>query len=289
MKVPPSVFVVPYVVAVLGLCVEGTNENMTPITRVVELLRGLRTQTESDMNSDEKLYEKFVCWGKTVISTKTASNSNAKSRIKELETYIADIEAGRIEFTSERKDLEKDMASVLASIEEATALRDQEHSEFLDAEDEMDKARKALESAMSVLAAATSGHETGVLLQTRANSDRASGKAELLQAVSLGEKVLNAGDATFLRRLLIADVPKVDWNKLNRKATFKRSYKARSFKIQGVLKELHSTINASLADAREKEADTEAQFVRLMESKENEKDKTQDALDKMEEEMELGE
>jgi hypothetical protein len=288
MKVRTAALVFSCTAATISVFAESTRENLTPISRVVELLRGLRTQTETELNTDEKLYEKFVCWGKTVISTKTASNTFAKKRINELETYIADIDAGRIEFTSERKDLESEMAAVLASMEEANALRNKEHEEFLDAEDEMVKAKTALETAISVLEEATAGHEQGVLLQKRRTSDeiaaRSASAAELMQAVNIGEKVLNHGDATFLKRLLIADVPTVDWNKLNRKATFKLGYKARSFKIQGVLKELHSTMNTSLADARAKEAETKAQFEKLMQSKTQEKTKTQEALDKMEEE-----
>lgn len=274
---------------VVAVSAISTRSDPTPITRVVELLRGLKDQTENDMNTEEKLYEKFVCWGKTVISSKSEANSNAKKRIQELQAYIGDIDSGRIEFSSERVDLERDMAAVLASMEEAQALRNKEHEEFLDAEDEMVKAVAALNSAISVLEDATAGHEKGALLQRNKALGQgtavSTGSSELIEAVNIGEKVLNRGDAIFLRRLLIADVPTVDWKKLNRKATFKLGYKARSFKIQGVLRELNSTISTSLADARAKEKDSESRFTILMQSKNNEKDQTQGALQKMEEEQ----
>ena len=48
-----------------------------------------------------------------MISTKTASNEKAKSRADSLKSYIADISAGRIELTSERTDLEKEILKVL--------------------------------------------------------------------------------------------------------------------------------------------------------------------------------
>jgi len=69
---------------------------MSPVTRVVELLKGLAEQAEKEGKVEEGLYEDFVCWGKSIISQKTASNSEAESRIDYLETYIKDIEAGRI-------------------------------------------------------------------------------------------------------------------------------------------------------------------------------------------------
>merc|ERR1719327_2589629 len=86
---------------------EGATEKLNPITRVVELLQGLAKKVEADGKMEEDLFEKYVCWYKTVVKSKTASNAAAKDRIESLEAYIDDIEAGRIEFTSERVDLEE--------------------------------------------------------------------------------------------------------------------------------------------------------------------------------------
>merc|ERR1719277_671014 len=72
---------------------------------------------------EEDLYENFVCWGKSIISQKTASNAAAEARINELETYIADLEAGRIELTDERVTLEKEIAELMSDLEQAKALR----------------------------------------------------------------------------------------------------------------------------------------------------------------------
>merc|ERR1711977_741281 len=107
---------------------------LSPVTRVVELLKGLSNQVEKEGKVEEGLYEDFVCWGKSVINQKTESNAAAQSRIDELETYIADLDSGRIELTSERADLEKDIAELMADMESATALRNKEHEDFLEAE-----------------------------------------------------------------------------------------------------------------------------------------------------------
>merc|ERR1719362_1708153 len=74
----------------------------------------------------------------------------------------------------------------------------------------------------------------------------------LQRAIDLGSRSLSIGDALFLRRLLSGDVPKPDWKKLNRKATFKSKYKARSFKIQSVLKDMAKTFKQGLKDAEKK-------------------------------------
>ena len=60
---------------------------------------------------------------KRVISSKTATNKAAQSLIETLEAHIVDIDASRVEFTTERVDLEKDLVEVNFAIEEAAALR----------------------------------------------------------------------------------------------------------------------------------------------------------------------
>merc|ERR1719159_1020090 len=99
-------------------------------------MKGLTATIEKEGKAEEDLYETYVCWAKTVIDTKTATNAAAKSRIDELEAYIADIEAGRIEFTDGRATLEKELEELNAEIEAAKDLRDKENADFLQAEEE---------------------------------------------------------------------------------------------------------------------------------------------------------
>jgi restriction endonuclease len=56
----------------------------------------------------------------------------------------------------------------------------------------------------------------------------------------------------------------VDWKKLNRKATFKMAYKARSFKIQDVLKKMLQTFTINLNEAKSNEASAQAEYEKLM-------------------------
>merc|ERR1719453_428154 len=129
-----------FVLLCTPLVVEATATNrgagLNPVTRVVELLQGLSKKIYAEGKAEEDLYEKFVCWGESVINSKTASNAAAQSRIDELEAYIADIKAGKIEFTSERVDLENEIKNLSAELESATALREKEKADFLAAKDE---------------------------------------------------------------------------------------------------------------------------------------------------------
>jgi len=264
-------------------------EQETPITRVVKLLQGLSMKTEMEGKIEEDLYEKFVCWAKTIIGTKTATNAAARSQIDELETYIADIEAGRIEFTSERTDLEKEIKELNGDIESAKSLREEENKQFLDAKEEMTQAIAALDKAIEVLDEATKDAKEGTFLQRpqRVGVGFAAlqkDAAAFQRAIELGSRTLSTGDALFLRRLLSGDVPKPDWKKLNRKATFKKKYKARSFKIQSVLQDMAKTFKQGLKDAEKKEADAKAEYEKLMKSKGKQLDEAEEALEKMEKE-----
>merc|ERR1719460_3515412 len=134
---------------------------------------------------------------------------------------------------------------------------------------------------------ATEGHEEGSLIALRGTLNEGFGArvkeaAALQHAVDIGRKYLSEGDSLFLGRILTGEVPEKDWKKLNRKATFKMSYKARSFKIQGVLNKLLSSFKKSVKEAEDKEEESKDEFDKLMSSKNEQKDKADNALTSME-------
>merc|ERR1719316_516420 len=148
-------------------------------------------------------------------------------------------------------------------------MRKKENEDFLAAKDEMEKAIAALEKAVDVLGSATADHKEGVLTSVG---------FDLRRAVELGQNFLSEQDARFLEQVLDGQVPKADWKKLNRKATFKMKYKARSTKIQEILADMLQTFEDNLADAEKKEKDTKSSFDTLMGSKNSQLSAAQDAL-----------
>merc|ERR1719161_2122170 len=260
------------------------SDKLNPITRVVQLLEGLAKKVEQDGKMEEDLYNQYVCWAQTVIKTKTATNEAAKARIEELNAYIDDIESGRIEFTSERADLEAAIKGLNKEIETAEDLRDKEAKDFLAAKDEMEKAIAALEEAVEVLAAGTKGKDEGSLLSMKREVStfkeglHAGAAMALTHAIELGQRYLSKGDALFLQRVLSGEVPKADWKKLNRKATFKSKYKARSGKILMILSDMLETFKTNLDDAIKKEKEAQETHDALMKSKNEEMSGNQEAL-----------
>merc|ERR1719191_587486 len=155
---------------------------------------------------EEDLFEKYVCWYKTVVKSKTASNAAAKDRIESLQAYIDDIESGRVEFTSERADLEAQIKGLNEEIETATDLRDKEHEDYLAAKDEMEKSIAALEQAVEVLDKATAESKGSLLsikreVQTFKEGEHTGAATALKHAIELGQKYLSKGDALFLEKL----------------------------------------------------------------------------------------
>jgi len=238
---------------------------INPVTRVVELMEGLIKKIENDGKAEEDLFEKYVCWYKTVTSAKKGTNAEAGERIDSLAAYIDDVKAGRIEFTNERGDLEAEVEKLSTEIESATAMRKHESEDFVAAKDEMEKAITALTKAVEVLGSATSA------------SALTSVGFDIRKAVDLGRNFLNKDDAKLLEEILDGGSAP-DWKKLNQQATFKKTYKARSMKIQELLSDMLQTFQDNLADAETKEEASKTTFTTLMASKESQLAASQEAL-----------
>merc|ERR1719353_2829301 len=170
-----------------------------------------------------------------VINGKSASIDANKQRIAELAAYIDDLTSGRVELTSERATLEAEIKELEKAIEEEEAMREKEHEDYL----------AALEAATATLSEATKDHQEGVLNAMASN---------LKKVMKVGEGFLAKKDLSELTKAL--DVPEVDWKKLNRDATFKKKYKARSGEIQDILADMLNTFvdNRNEAVAAEEKA-----------------------------------
>eukprot|EP00746_Dinoflagellata_sp_MGD_P160525 gnl/MRDRNA2_/MRDRNA2_87326_c0_seq1.p1 gnl/MRDRNA2_/MRDRNA2_87326_c0~~gnl/MRDRNA2_/MRDRNA2_87326_c0_seq1.p1 ORF type:complete len:717 (-),score=265.28 gnl/MRDRNA2_/MRDRNA2_87326_c0_seq1:8-2158(-) len=263
--------------ALLVLCfaVPSNAGTINPIARVAELMQGLADKVTKDGEAEQELFDKYVCWYKTVVSTKKASNTAAEERIGSLEQYIKDIEGGKIEFTNERASLEKEVADLEGEIKTSKDMRAKEAEDYADAKDEMEKAIASLEKAVEVLGAATEDSKEGVLMAMQ---------SELKQAIHFGAALLNENEAKLIEKALsqgghinnLQEDP--DWKKLNKDATFNKKYKARSSKIQEILADMLQTFEDNLVDANKKEKDTKASFAVLLESKESQLRAAQEAL-----------
>merc|ERR1719502_1242644 len=92
----------------------------------------------------------------------------------------------------------------------------------------------------------------------------------------VGQGFLAKNDMSELHKIL--DVPTADWKKLNREATFKKKYEARSGGIQDILKDMLKTFEDNLEEATSAEEKAKADFDALMEAKKTQLSTAKQAL-----------
>jgi hypothetical protein len=255
----------------LGLAAAQLN----PITRVAELLENLMTKVEADAEKEQDLYDGFKCWCMKVINGKSASIESNEQRVAELAAYIDDLDSGRIELTSERSDLETEVKGLEKAIADETAMRTKENTDFLAAKAELEKAIAALEGAVSTMEAGTNSSNRSTMFT--------SFKSKLEKAVRVGEGAgfLAKRDVKELFKALQAqdpDVPDVDFEKLNREATFKMQYEHRSGEIQDILAEMLTTFKDNLNESTVAEAKAKSDSETLIDSKQTQLDTAKAAL-----------
>eukprot|EP00397_Hematodinium_sp_SG-2012_P010669 GEMP01010792.1.p1 GENE.GEMP01010792.1~~GEMP01010792.1.p1 ORF type:complete len:658 (+),score=219.85 GEMP01010792.1:245-2218(+) len=207
-------------------------ELLNPLTRVAELLENLSRKIEQEGKAEEKLYNKFSCWCKKTESEKTEAIEAANLRITNLQAYVDDIENGRIEFTTQREDLEREIASLTSRLEKESAMRAESQKTFEAAEKEMQDAVTALTSALGTLAKGTSGDFMSV------NFD--------LSRLLMNEAVRNNPQASLISKML--QPGNKDWEKLN--AVPEKEYAARSTKIQQILRDMKGTFADNLLQSQ---------------------------------------
>jgi predicted nucleic acid-binding Zn-ribbon protein len=240
---------------------------LNPVTRVAELMEGLAKKVAADGKAEQELYDKFKCWCTKVLDSKATSMAANEARISELESYIDDLTSGRVELTGERVKLEEEIKGLEKTIAEETDMREKEHEDFLAAKDEMEKALAALNQSIDVLGEATKDHQEGVL---------SSVSKKLEKVMTVGQGFLAKNDLAELHKIL--DVPEVDWKKLNREATFKKKYKARSGGIQEILADMRDTFANNLNEAIATEDKAAADFDALMTAKKEQLGSAKQAL-----------
>jgi len=239
-----------------------------PVTRVVGLMEGLVVKIEKDGKEEEDIWDKYVCWYKTVVSEKQACNAEAKDRLESINSYIDDVESGRVEFSTEKKDLQASIEKLNKEIDEADSLRKQDHDDYDAAKVEMEESIASLEQAVDALggnSASTSG------------SSLAAVSATLRRAVALGKRNFGKQDARYLEQALDGAAPTADWKKLNQ-GNMNKEYTSQSGKITDMVTEMLNTFRDNLADATTQESEGVSTHTALMTSKRSQLSAAQEAL-----------
>merc|ERR1719463_804856 len=101
-----------------------------PITKVVNLLKDMKGQLETEAANDAELYDKLVCWCETNDKEKTKAIADGQQKSKELTSAIEEAKSLASTRETEIGQLNADVADLTKALEEAAAIRSKENGEF---------------------------------------------------------------------------------------------------------------------------------------------------------------
>merc|ERR1719433_522321 len=139
-------------------------KKVTPVQRVVGLLKKMQDELEKEAANDSEMYDKMVCWCETNEKEKKKAIADAEAKIADLEAEIQERSASSGGAMAEIENLKKQIAEDTAALKKAVAIREKGLGEFRDEETELVQAITNLRNAIAVLAK----HNGGSLLQIEA-------------------------------------------------------------------------------------------------------------------------
>jgi len=264
-------------------------KGVTPVTRVVNLLKEMQNTLNKEQEEDEALYKQLACWCNNNKYEKNGASDAAKEKIADLEANIEMLTARSKELNTKIKELEAEVASDKASLAEASALRAKQLKEFQSMELDNIAALENLKAAVVVLGK----HQGAAFPQMPMSLIEVQGKQEPFgmesqlshsfdEFLSHQDHVVAAPAHGFLQESApvsgwaAADVNTVR-SAMKAAAVFMQahhkympSYSSQSGEIFGVLKQMQDEMAAALSQAQKTEAARAATFAELRSAKTSE-------------------
>jgi len=150
----------------------GSNEE-NPATKVVNLLKEMKTTAEAEAKEDDEVYGKMRCWCETNDKEKTEAIKVAEGRIEALTATIETGTARAGELATAIDGLKDEMAADVDARDQAAAIRQKEKEDFEVELQNYKDALAALNQAIDILAKfyASKGEAAASLAQQGANSE----------------------------------------------------------------------------------------------------------------------
>jgi hypothetical protein len=126
-------------------------EGSRPVSPVISLLKKLLAELEAESARDEKIYKELRCWCQTNDREATKAIADGKDLDVQLTSSVEENTANTARLSTQVKNLESDIASHQASLDQATALRKKQLADFTQNEKELLEAIGALKAAITVM------------------------------------------------------------------------------------------------------------------------------------------
>jgi len=247
---------------------ELVKEKVTPVTRVVNLLKEMSKTLNKEQEEDEALYNKLECWCNNNKYEKNGASDEATQKIADLEANIEMLTARSKELRTKIKDLEAQVASDKAALAEATALREKQLKEFHSMELDNIAALENLKAALEVL-----GRHHGAAFP------QVDGQGFLQESAPAGWASTDISTVRLALKTATAFMQRRTGQK------YMPSYSAQSGEIFGVLQQLQDEMKADLSEAQKTEAQRAALFAELRAAKTSEIESGEKMAEQKEDEL----
>jgi len=226
-------------VPALALNFDSEDAKVRPVTKVVNLLQGMKQQLEKEAEEEAELMEKQNCWCKENADSSSATVEDGTKKIKELEGKVSSLSALGSRLVVEVKNTEADIKKAEEGMDEAMMLRKKEVAKFQEEEKDQLNNVNAVHSAQSTIGAGSFLQKPDALSQKlKALYDRSGDKLSTESSAKLTNFLQNPGTG----------------------------------EIEGVMQGLESDFSAELKHVREEEAKHKTDYETLMKAKREEID-----------------
>jgi len=171
----------PCLLVLLG-AMQASASGVTPVQKVIQLMTKMVDKGEAEMEAEQDQFKKYVkfCENTTVEKGRRIEEANEK-----IEELTASIEKASAEIDELNKEIERQQNIIDHDTEElanATAVRNEEHTDYLQNLKDLEDSDAAMVRALSVLKGASQSHEQVSLLQTQLSTVLESSHMSPVQA-----------------------------------------------------------------------------------------------------------
>lgn len=227
-----------------------------PVMQIVRMLKDTKAELQAEMQDDAEVHEKIYCWCQANDLEKSTDIGNGKRESTRLKSIIDTQTAKIAEITETREATYREVQADKESLQTARNLRMKDNQEFHQQEKDLLEAVKAAHGALVVL----SEQNKPDLAQIRSKVLRLidtkfvhNSKGTLKESANMLSSFMQSSDAAVL---------------LQRDSRpGYQSYAPQSAQVFGILKQMKEDFEQSLAELREIEAKSVADFEAVKQSK----------------------
>jgi len=217
---------------------QGMTHRANPIRKVVTMMQAMQAKVEAEGEKEKDLFDKYMCYCKNGGGTLAKSIADAETKAPALTAAIEEGTGKLAQLKNDIKGHQADRSTAKTAMDEATALRQKEASEY---------------------AATSADLKTNIAAISKAVAALEKGMGNFLQTQS----------ASVLKKIVMAkqDMQDIDRQDILAFLSDSSDYSPASGEITGILKTMEDEMSADLADATKQEEAAIADHEGLMGAK----------------------